>query len=281
MYETDNTLYYCILFFIFIWIIYREYKNGAKISKILKEFGVAFLIIFFIRSFVIDIFQVPSGSMVNNLLVGDIPTVRKWSYGYNQFSLWLSEFYASNKDYGKLFESLPKRGDIIVFRLPSQPNINFVKRIVGLPGDRVQVKKGVVYINNEPAKMIPAGEYLYQDDNNNNVKYVMQQYKETLPGSEKEHIIIKLKNNINMQYLETINNTNVYYVPKDHYFVMGDNRDFSNDSRNTGEVGYVHKKFIIGEVGFVLLSMGNGVKIYEPHRWLFNFRYERFFKWVY
>lgn len=286
MYETNNTGYYIILLIILGAIIYSEYKDGKSLKKIGKEFGIAFAIIFVIRSFIIDIFQIPSGSMVNNFLVGDIPVVRKWSYGYNAYSLWLSESYLSGEaGESRWFESAPKRGDIVVFRLPSRPNIDFVKRVVGLPGDRVQVKEGIVYINDEPASMVYDKDYLYQDDKNLDQDHLMAQYKEKLPGTDKEHIVLRLKeeplNKLYAEYLNLHNNTEVYYVPKDHYFMMGDNRDFSNDSRNLQEVGFVHKKFIIGQVAFILFSMANRVKIYEPHRWLFNIRYDRIFKWVY
>lgn len=284
MYETNNTGYYLVLLAVLIGIVYFEHKGGKPYKKISAEFGIAFGAIFIIRSFFLDIFQIPSGSMVNNLLVGDIPIVLKWSYGYDQYSLWLSESYAPDSDFGRVFESLPKRGDVVVFRLPSQPSVNFVKRVVGLPGDRVQVKDGVVYINDKPANMAYDKDYLYQNDKDEDEKYVMNQYLETLPDTDKAHIVIKLKNppqnKSYAEYLKTRNNTNVYYVPEDHLFMMGDNRDFSNDSRNLNEVGFVHKRFLIGKVWRLLFSMGGHVKMYEPHRWLFNIRYSRLFKAV-
>lgn len=284
MYETNNTGYYIVLLLGLLFIVYSEHKDGKSYKGIAKEFGLAFLVIFVIRSFVIDIFQIPSGSMVNNLLVGDIPVVRKWSYGYNWYSLWLSEMYAPDFDGGRVFEKLPKRGDVVVFRLPSKPSINFVKRVVGLPGDRIQIKEGIVYVNDEPAVTKYDCDYLYQDDNNLEESYVMAQYKEKLPGTDEEHIILHRKNPPTNQFeasrLSDRNNTSVYYVPEGHYFMMGDNRDFSNDSRNLNEVGFVNAKYIIGQVSFVLFSMGNKVRIYEPHRWLFNIRYSRLFKWV-
>lgn len=277
--------YYIFLIVLFIVIILSEKKKEKSTSKILKEFGVAFLVIFFIRSFIIDIFQIPSGSMVNNLLVGDIPIVKKYTYGYNHFSLWLSEFlYPNAKIDWKLFEKSPKRGDIFVFRLPTNPSINYVKRIVGLPGDKVQMIDGDVYINDKKIERKKIGTYDYDDDRDPGLIHYMDVFKEQFPGEEKPHKVIGLSDS----YLEKFNpeikhhfiskrTTQVYYVPKDHYFGLGDNRDFSKDCRYLDDVGFVHKRYIIGKVSHVLISMGHKVKIWEFWKWLQNFRYSRFF----
>lgn len=286
MHTEPNYGYYLFIAAIFFYIVFSEYKKGRSLKKILREFFVAFLIIFSIRSFLFDIFIIPSGSMVNNLLVGDIPVVKKYSYGYSPFSLWLSEFiYPNLKSDIKFFESSPKRGDIFVFRLPTDPSINYVKRIVGLPGDKVQIINGDVYINDQRIDRKYIGEYDYDNDENPDLVHFMNVFEEKFPGEGKSHNIIMLtEDELNSlpykNYIISKQNTPPYYVPKDHYFGMGDNRDFSNDCRNLEEVGFIHKRYIIGKVTMVLFSMGNRIKFYEPWKWLQNIRYNRLFKIV-
>lgn len=286
MHTAPNYGYYLFIAAIFFYIVFSEYKKGRSLKKILREFFIAFLIIFSIRSFLFDIFIIPSGSMVNNLLVGDIPVVKKYSYGYSPFSLWLSEFiYPNLKSDIKFFESSPKRGDIFVFRLPTDPSINYVKRIVGLPGDKVQIINGDIYINDQRIDRKYVGEYDYDNDENPDLVHFMNVFEEKFPGEEKSHNIIMLtEDELNSlpykNYIISKQNTPPYYVPKDHYFGMGDNRDFSNDCRNLEEVGFIHKRYIIGKVTMVLFSMGNRIKFYEPWKWLQNIRYNRLFKIV-
>ena len=282
----SNTLYYLAILAVFIAIVVSEYKKGSSYKKIGKEFGIAFAVIFVIRRFIFDIFIIPSGSMVNNLLVGDIPVVKKWTYGYSPFSLWLSEFiYPGLKSDVKFFECEPKRGDVFVFRLPKDPSINYVKRIVGLPGDKVQIINGDVYINDERIDRKYVGQYEYDNDENPDHIHFMNVFEEKFPGEEKPHrIIMMTEDELNrVPHKDGIiakQNTPPYYVPKDHYFGMGDNRDFSLDCRYLEQVGFVHKRYIIGKVVMVLFSMGNRVKFYEPWRWLQNIRYNRIFNFV-
>ena len=286
MHSEPNYFYYLFIIVIFAVIVFSEYKKGRSLKKISREFLIAFLIIFSIRSFLFDIFIIPSGSMVNNLLVGDIPVVKKYSYGYSPFSLWLSEFlYPNLKSDVKFFESSPKRGDIFVFRLPKDPSINYVKRVVGLPGDKVQVINGDIYINDQRIERKYVGEYDYDNDENPDLVHFMNVFEEKFPGEEKPHNIIMLtQDELNTlpykNYIIDKQNTLPYYVPKDHYFGMGDNRDFSNDCRNLAEVGFIHKRYIIGKVAMVLFSMGNRVTFYEPWKWLQNIRYNSLFKIV-
>lgn len=286
MHTAPNYGYYLFIAAIFFYIVFSEYKKGRSLKKILREFFIAFLIIFSIRSFLFDIFIIPSGSMVNNLLVGDIPVVKKYSYGYSPFSLWLSEFiYPNLKSDIKFFESSPKRGDIFVFRLPTDPSINYVKRVVGLPGDKVQIINGDVYINDQRIDRKYVGEYDYDNDENPDLVHFMNVFEEKFPGEGKSHNIIMLtEDELNSlpykNYIISKQNTPPYYVPKDYYFGMGDNRDFSNDCRNLEEVGFIHKRYIIGKVTMVLFSMGNRIKFYEPWKWLQNIRYNRLFKIV-
>lgn len=288
MQETTNFGYYMFLLGLFILIVFSEVRSGKKYSKVAKEFGLAFAIIFVIRSFVVDIFQIPSGSMVNNLLVGDFPIVKKYSYGYTPFSLWLSEFiYPNLKSDMRFFSSEPQRGDIFVFRLPKDPSINYVKRVVGLPGDKIQMIDGVLYVNDQKVELQKVGNYEYDNDREpGDDRYLlcdMDVFKEQLPSEKKPHNIIMINDDFLNQFswksaVREKRTTPVYYVPKDHYLGLGDNRDFSKDSRVMDEVGFIHRRYIIGKVWCVLMSIGHHVRIYEPWRWLQNFRWSRFFK---
>ena len=188
-------------------------------------------VMLFIRTFLFQPFTIPSASTVPSLMPGDSVYVSKWSYGYSQYSFPLHVICFS----GRIAAGEPKRGDMAVFRLPSDPSIDYIKRVIGLPGDRVQMRGGILYINGEAAKReaveLPPDRAAGQD---------LTFYRETLPTGE-SHLIAEMRDD------GQADDTEEYVVPAGHYFMMGDNRDNSQDSRFNA-VGYVPAENFIGPV---------------------------------
>jgi len=194
-----------------------------------KAFFPVILVVFLLRSFVVEPFRIPSGSMLPNLHIGDFILVNKFSYGIR--------LPIVNK---KVIDtSAPERGDVMVFRFPHDPSINFIKRVVGLPGDKIEYRKKRLYINGEPIKTEPLSELDFQKVNQK--KYVGSRFMETLDANMHEILVDPGKRTTETSYA----------VPEGHYFVMGDNRDHSNDSRYWG---FVPEKNIIGRAFFIWFS---------------------------
>jgi signal peptidase I len=192
-----------------------------------KAFFPVILVVFLLRSFIVEPFRIPSGSMLPNLHIGDFILVNKFSYGIR--------LPVVNK---KIIDtSSPDRGNVMVFRFPHDPSINFIKRVVGLPGDKIEYREKRLYINGEPIETESLGEF--QSDSQK--KYVGNRFMETLDSNSHEIIV-----DPNKRTTETS-----YAVPQGHYFVMGDNRDHSNDSRYWG---FVPEKNIIGRAFFIWFS---------------------------
>ncbi|MBM3590575.1 MAG: signal peptidase I [Alphaproteobacteria bacterium] len=236
----------------------------AQINKIepkenfFKTFLWALLFAVFIRSFALEPFHIPSSSMYPNLLIGDYIFVNKFSYGYSRYS-----FPFGFKIFeGRILKSTPKRGDIIVFRLPSQPSINYVKRLIGLPGDKIQMRDGTLYINdNEVLKVFKGDSFEIENDK----KFNFQKYQETLPEGRQ----IFTYNRANTPQ----DNTGIYTVPENYYFFMGDNRDDSQDSRFLNFVGYVPEENLVGRASTIFFS--NPYSIFEFGNWVQNIRFDR------
>ena len=211
------------------------------------------------RSFMFEPFSIPSGSMIPTLKVGDYLFVSKYSYGYSRYSLPFGIIPFS----GRIAESIPERGDVIVFRKPGAEHIDYIKRLVGLPGDKIAVIGGVLYINDTPVKR----------DLQENVKVdtglytrSAKVYLETLPNGQ-EHFIQELSDT------DTMDNTVPVTVPEGHYFFMGDNRDNSRDSR--AEVGFVPAENLIGRAEFLFFSHNGSAAFYEVWKWPFAIRFSR------
>jgi len=217
-------------------------KNGL-ISNI-KIVAEALLIALIFRSLFFDNFHVPSGSMKPTLLIGDKIIVSKYTYGYSRYSFpfGLAPFS------GRIFADEPQRGDIIVFKLPSNKRINYVKRLIGLPGDAIQVKDGLLYINNEAVKLEKLAEF---EDKIDKETFKIEQYAETLPNGVRHLVLDSYKGSF-------ADNTPVFKVPQGHYFFMGDNRDNSQDSRFE-EVGFVPSQLILGKVRRIFVSSENSL----------------------
>ena len=215
-------------------------KSGTLVENI-KTIVYAGLIAVVIRTVAYEPFNIPSGSMIPTLLVGDYLFVSKFSYGYSRFSLPFSPPLFS----GRIFGRLPNRGDVAVFKYPRDNTTDYIKRIVGLPGDRIQVKQGQLYINGTLVPREPAGEYTADDDG---IHMVLRRYLETLPNGV-QHYILKATDEGDM------NNTQEYLVPPDHVFAMGDNRDNSADSRFMNGVGFVPVENLVGRAEIIFFSV--------------------------
>jgi len=220
-------------------------KSSSKNNLPKKEAGFFSTLIFaillagIIRSFLFEPFHIPSGSMKPTLLVGDFVFVKKYSYGYSHYSFPFSVNFFS----GRVFYKSPQRGDIAVFRYPSDPKINYIKRIIGLPFDRIQMRSGKLFINDIEVPKIKVGEFI---DEINNEKINIDEFKETLPEGKKIHIL-DLANTAQ-------DNTGIYEVPAGHFFVMGDNRDNSQDSRFLDQVGFVPEENLVGKASLIFFS---------------------------
>ena len=231
----------------------------------LKALFWALLIAGVIRTFAIEPFKIPSGSMKPNLLVGDFLFVSKWNYGYSRYSFpfGLAPFS------GKIFEKNPERGDIIVFKLPGQENINYVKRLLGLPGETIKVMDGEVFIKkNDSAnfeKLNQVSDDFFFDD----------QYQEEIKQLiEDNYKILNITDNGPLDY------TPEYEIPENKYFFMGDNRDNSSDSRVMSGVGFVPKENMIGKVWFIWLSIDTQFSLTKFWTLPLHIRYGRLFKSV-
>lgn len=214
-----------------------------------------------IRSFLFEPFHIPSSSMKPSLLVGDYIFTSKYSYGYSRYSFPFGAQF--NYFSGRIFEKTPQRGDIIVFRLPSDPKINYVKRLIGLPGDKIQMRNGKLYINDEEVEKRYLGEFI---DKENGVITKISEYRETLPNNKTFETLDQIPDS-------AVDYTGIYKVPQDHYFFMGDNRDNSQDSRFLEKVGYVNQENLVGKVTIIFLSSEE--PIWKVWRWRNAIRFDR------
>lgn len=234
----------------------------AKLKKEIRGLAWAFLIAMLIRTFAYQPFNIPSGSMIPTLLIGDYLFVNKYCYGYSRHSLP----FGLNVFSGRILDKAPQRGDVVVFFNPKHDNLDYIKRLVGLPGDRIQVIKGVLHINGEAVKLEQIQDYHTVDDKGQ--LRVIPQYTETLPNGVK-HPILKAA----PFGKGRLDNTKEYVVPEGHYFMMGDNRDNSLDSRVEASVGYVPAENIIGRAEILFFS--TEAKWYQLLDWPFSLRYNR------
>ena len=243
--------------------------NIKKIVQIVydnvKTLIAALIIAVLIRSLLFQPFYIPSSSMEPTLLVGDRIFVSKYTYGYSKHSFPFSP----NLTNERFFSKLPKRGDLVVFKTPADNRTDYIKRLIGMPGDTIQFVEGSILINNkeilrkkiENNKKIRCGNFLLDTNT----------YIETLPNGI-EHIVVYKKKG-------SLKNTKIFKVPANHYFLLGDNRDCSKDSRYLSSVGYVNSLNLVGKAKIIFFSNDTNVssllKIWNINK---SFRFDRIFK---
>jgi len=225
------------------YIIFGSTKKNHKKRDYFLIPIYAILIASIVRSLFFDHFHVPSGSMLNTLQIGDKIAISKLSYGYSRYSFPFGLAPIN----GRIFQKeKPQRGDIIVFKLPSDGRTNYVKRLIGLPGDVIRINNGILEINGQTVKRQKVAE---------NQEY--STFIETLPSGRKYKVL--------EYHVDSIaDNMPLIFVPENHYFFMGDNRDKSQDSRFV-DVGFVQEELILGKVKRILISSPNS--LLNPLAW--------------
>lgn len=244
------------------------FVDKEEVSEFAKTAIIAVLLALMIRTFLYEPFNIPSGSMLPTLLVGDYLFVSKPAYGYSRHSFPFS----MGGFEGRIMGDEPKRGDVAVFKLPSNTSIDYIKRVIGLPGDTVQVIRGRLYINGEIVEREPVG-LAQSDENKEYINHTLLEYIETLPGGSIHRIYEESDN-------EDLDNTPLYKVPEGHYFMMGDNRDNSQDSRVQGFVGYVPFENLVGRADIRFFSVSEEAKVFNPLTWPGSIRYSRIFSTI-
>ena len=242
-------------------------KKSGGLWDTAKTIVYAVLIALVIRTVAFEPFNIPSGSMIPTLLVGDYLFVSKYSYGYSRHSLPLSLPLIP----GRLFMSEPERGDVAVFKLPTDNKTDYIKRIVGLPGDRIQMKRGRLHVNGRMVARKRIEDFVFTDDNGRIQR--IAQFVETLPGG-REHRILELTDR------GQLDDTRVFVVPRGHFFAMGDNRDNSLDSRVLGGVGFVPAENLVGRAEILFFSTNGAARLWEFWRWPASIRFARLFNLV-
>lgn len=245
----------------------EEKKTTGSGSETLKIIIHALIIATVVRVFFFQPFNIPSGSMIPTLLIGDYLFVSKYSYGYSRYSLP----FGLNLFGGRILSSPPKRGDVAVFKLPKDNKTDYIKRVIGLPGDRIRMEKGVLFINDKPVPKKRIADFKTVDFFGNPL--TIPQYEETLPNGVKYHVL-------DLEPNGRWDTTGEYIVPKGHYFMMGDNRDNSSDSRVSWAVGFVPFENFVGRATYLFFSFSDRASWYEFWKWPWTIRWSRIFRHI-
>ncbi len=240
-------------------------RDEGGFLETVKVVVQALLIAVVIRTLLFQPFNIPSGSLIPTLLIGDYLFVSKYTYGYSKHSMPFSPAIFD----GRVWAAEPKRGDILVFKLPKDNSTDYIKRVIGLPGDRIKMTDGILHINEQPVRRERVADYEAQDGWGRNTK--VMQYREFLPGGT-SHILIEKDGDRSFW-----DNTKTYTVPAGHYFMMGDNRDNSTDSRDDNAVGPVPFENVVGRAEIIFFSIEEGASAWKIWEWPWTVRWNRMF----
>lgn len=266
MQNAENRLSYRKFVYLFLGWIMEEIEETKKVETLgetVKTVIYAIVIAGLIRTFWFEPFKIPSGSMYPTLEVGDFLFISKYTYGYSRHSFPFS----FPKFSGRIWQDLPERGDVVVFKYPGDNQTDYIKRVIGLPGDVVQVKNGRLFINGKMIDRKNVGSYVI--DEYTPIPQEFAEYVETLPEG-RQHRIIEYSDE-----MKGVDNTIEFHVPENNYFMMGDNRDNSNDSRK--DVGFVPLENIEGKARFLFYSHDDTIVWYNPVSWVRAIRWSRLF----
>ncbi|MBN9431892.1 MAG: signal peptidase I [Bosea sp.] len=244
----------------------RYGSERGGFGETVKIIVQALILALIVRTFLFQPFTIPSGSMKDTLLVGDYLFVSKYAYGYSRYSLPFSPDIFS----GRIWAEPPTRGDVAVFKLPRDPSVDYIKRVIGLPGDKIQMIDGVLQINGTPVPKVKIDDYVTTDEFG---ETRVARYRETLPNGVSYEVL-------DLDPHSFSDNTPVFEVPAGHYFMMGDNRDNSTDSRVLGAVGYVPFENFVGRAEIVFFSVKEGEPAWQFWRWPWTVRFDRIFKLI-
>jgi signal peptidase I len=241
-------------------------KDPESWSELAKTAVIALLLALLIRSFLYDPFNIPSGSMLPTLQIGDYLFVSKRDYGYGRYSFPFGVIPFEGRIWAG--DSMPQRGDIIVFHVPHSAKNPYIKRIIGLPGDRIQMINGRLILN---GVMVPREPVGYERiDGGYGQSITVTRYLETMPGGV-VHDIYEVSDT------GPLDNTIEYVVPAGQYFAMGDNRDNSGDSRVMDQIGFIPWGNIIGRAEVIFFSTNGSAHLWEVWKWPMAIRYDRMF----
>ncbi|MER9417138.1 signal peptidase I [Mesorhizobium sp. M0306] len=243
----------------------KTQKKSGGLGETVSVIVQALLLALVIRTLLFQPFSIPSGSMRPTLLEGDYLFVTKWSYGFSRYSLP----FGPNIFSGRIWGSEPKRGDVVVFKFPPDPSVDYIKRVVGLPGDKIQVKDGQLFINDVSVPRVKVGQIDNRDVTEENGP--VDVYRETLPNGV-------TYDTLDLTQASIGDNTKEFKVPPGHYFMMGDNRDNSSDSRFT--VGFVPEENLVGRANLIFFSIAGSASPLEIWKWPSQMRASRLFHFV-
>src|SRR5512147_1268370 len=240
----------------------EETQEKSGVKDTIRVVIHALILALLVRIFLFQPFNIPSGSMIQTLLVGDYLFVSKYSYGYSRYSFPFGPDLFS----GRIWAKEPTRGDVVVFKLPRDNETDYIKRVIGLPGDEIQMIHGVLHINGEPIKKEKIEDVTLEDPSGHT--RTVARYRETLPNGVTYPVLDLIQEGIG-------DNTEVYKVPENHFFMMGDNRDNSTDSRFLSEVGYVPFENLVGRAEIIFFSIREDSSFWEIWRWPGSVRWSR------